>query len=155
VRPIVAALLAVTWAAASAAVVPPAGAGPAVERIAGADRYETAAAVSRAAFPDGAPVAFLAAGTAYADALATAPAAAAAGGPVLLTAPDALAAATRSELDRLHPASVVVVGGTSAVSDAVASAAGATERVAGADRYETAAALARRVHPADGPVVAV
>ncbi len=154
-RPIVAALLAVTWAAASAAVVPPAGAGPAVERIAGADRYETAAAVSRAAFPDGAPVAFLAAGTAYADALAAAPAAAAAGGPVLLTAPDALAAATRSELDRLHPASVVVVGGTSAVSDAVASAAGATERVAGADRYETAAALARRVHPADGPVDAV
>jgi putative cell wall-binding protein/lysophospholipase L1-like esterase len=151
----VAAVLAVLATMAGALAVPfvaPAGAAATIERIAGADRYETAAAVSRAAFANGAPVAFLASGTVYADALAAAPAATAAGGPVLLTAPDALPAATQAELGRLRPASVVVVGGTSAVSDEVASAAGATERVAGADRYETAAALARRVHPADGPV---
>jgi putative cell wall-binding protein len=127
----------------------------AVERIAGADRYETAAAVSRAAFGEGAPVVVLASGTSDSDALVAAPLAAAEGGPVLLVERDALPAATATELERLRPSSVLVVGGSAAVSDDVAGAAGVTERLAGGDRYETAAAIARRLHPEAGPVAAV
>jgi putative cell wall-binding protein len=126
-----------------------------VERVAGVDRPATAAAVSRVAFPDGASVAFVASDTSHADALAAAPVAAAERGPVLLTERDELPAATADELARLRPTRIVVVGGPSAVSDHVLAAAGATERIAGGDRYATAAALARRLVPGDGPVDAV
>ena len=90
-----------------------------VVRIAGTDRYATAAAVSADAFPAGAPAAYVATGQAFGDALAATPAAAVEGAPLLLTAPDALPAATTTEIDRLGPARIVVVGGTAAVSEAV------------------------------------
>ncbi len=56
---------------------------PATTRLFGADRYATAAAVSAGTFPAGAPVAYLATGSDYPDALAAA-AAAGGRGPVLL-----------------------------------------------------------------------
>ncbi len=119
-----------------------------VERLAGLDRYQTAATLSAATFPDGAPVAYVASGTGFADAVSAAPAAARDGGPVLLTRALALPDATLQELTRLAPARVVVVGGASVISDAVlASIAallpGATvTRLAGPDRYATSAAVA-------------
>ena len=68
---------------------------------------------------------------------------------------DAVPAATAAELARLNPARVVVVGGASAVSDAVVAQLGAT-RIAGIDRYETAAALAQdRFAGATAPIVYV
>lgn len=132
---------------------------PPVVRLAGADRYGTAAAVSAASFAPGVPVAFVATGTSYPDALAGTPAAVAAGGPVLLTHRDDLPAATAAELRRLAPGSIVVLGGPTAVSDPVVGAlagltAGPVVRVAGADRFATAAAIADRF-PAGGPVVFV
>ena len=114
------------------------------ERLAGGDRFATAAAVSARYFPSGAPVAYVATGSTFADALAASGAAGAGGGPVLLAGRDDVPSATRAELDRLKPAKVVVVGGPAAVSDAVVRAVGAT-RVAGNDRYETAAALSASV----------
>jgi len=119
-----------------------------VVRHAGADRYATAAKVSAATFASGVPVAYLASGRRFADALGGGPAAAAEGGPVLLTAPEALPAVTESELRRLRPARIVLLGGTGAVSGAVEARAATiapVTRVAGADRYATAAALARAV----------
>ena len=119
-----------------------------VVRFAGLDRYQTAATLSAATFPDGASTAYLASGTGFADAISAAPAAARDGGPVLLTNALALPDATAQELTRLAPARVVVVGGASVVSDAVlASIAGllpgaTVTRLAGADRYATSAAVA-------------
>ena len=119
-----------------------------VQRLAGLDRYQTAVTLSAATFPDGAPVAYVASGTGFADAVSAAPAAARDGGPVLLTRALTLPDATARELTRLAPGRVVVVGGPSVVSDAVlASIAallpGATmTRLAGADRYATSAAIA-------------
>ena len=60
-----------------------------VTRLAGADRYATSAAVSAWAYPGGASSVFLAAGTAFPDALSGAVAAGLAGVPMLLTNPDA------------------------------------------------------------------
>ena len=115
-------------------------------RIAGANRYETAAAISRAHFAVNPPVAYVATGRNFPDALAAGPVAGLQGGPVLLTDPNSLPAATAAELDRLRPQRIVVLGGTGAVSDAVAAAlqpytAQPVGRLAGADRYATAAAI--------------
>lgn len=132
-----------------------------VERAAGADRYETASALSRSAFAPGVPTVHLATGEAFPDALAAAPAAAVSGGPVLLTRTSTLPQSVRQELLRLGPGRVVVVGGSSAVADQVVdqvrqALGGVTvERVAGADRYATAAALATRTWGPGAPVAYV
>ena len=125
---------------------------PTVRRVSGADRYQTAVAVSRDRFPDGlGGTVVVASGVSYADALAGGPAAGHWGGPLLLTSPTALPAATAAELDRLQPARVVLVGGTGVVSTAVETAlkahAGSVQRVSGADRYSTAAKVSAEAFP--------
>jgi hypothetical protein len=93
-----------------------------VDRIGGADRYATAAAVSSWTFAAGVPIAFIATGANFPDALAGAAAAGVLGGPVLLTTRDGLPAVTAAELTRLRPARIIVLGGSGVVSDAVLSA---------------------------------
>ena len=67
---------------------------------------------------------------------------------MLLTDPKTLPSETVAEITRLHPSAIVVLGGTTAVSDQVAAAAvsaagGATlSRLQGPDRYQTADAVA-------------
>jgi putative cell wall-binding protein len=131
-----------------AAVLVGGGTAPAatVSRIAGADRYATAAAVSAATFTPGVPLVVLASGESFPDALAAGPVAAAGNGPVLLTRAASLPPQTATELDRLNPGRIVIAGGTAAVSQAVADAvkqytSGSVTRVSGADRFATAAAL--------------
>jgi len=143
------ALLATTWRITT---------GKGAERLAGADRYGTAAAVSSSAFDPGVPVAFIATGASFPDALAGGPAAAAGGGPLLLTRPDSLPSATAVELARLQPARIVVLGGPSAVSDRVIRAlrgytTGGVTRLRGADRYGTAAAISAATFATGAPVV--
>jgi putative cell wall-binding protein len=94
--------------------------GATMERWAGADRYATAAAISLKTYPQGATTAYLASGENYPDALAGAPVAARAGAPLLLTGRDCVPASTRAELTRLRATNIVVLGGTSAVSEAAA-----------------------------------
>lgn len=131
-----------------------------VQRIAGTDRYATAAAMSASGFPDGAPVVYLSSGAAIADAISAAPAAARDGGPVLLTSATQLPGATAAELERLAPSAVVVVGGPAVVGDAVLSAVDAllpgvtVTRLAGADRFATSAAVAG-TFDADVPAIYV
>ena len=122
-----------------------------VERVAGEDRYATAAAVAARTHPGTVPVVHVACGTAFPDALAGGAAAALAGGPLLLTAPGELPPATADALDRLAPERIVVLGGAAAVADDVVAAlrsyAGEVVRIAGADRYATAASVARSAFP--------
>ncbi len=127
-------------------------------RLAGSDRFSTAAAISAAHFSPGAPVAFIATGENHPDALAGGPAAAKLGGPILLTAQNQLPAATAVELRRLRPQKIVVLGGAGAVSQAVFSSLGSytsgpVERFAGADRYSTAAAISSATFTPGVPVV--
>ena len=146
-------------AAADAAVADAAAAaafGIELERIGGADRIETAAAAARLLL--GNPQEFLrrtvviASSRSSADAaVAAVLAARAANSVVLFTEPGALPEATRAVVAEYQPVRVVVIGGTSAVSesvyDALADAAPAAqlERIGGADRVETAARAARRI----------
>ena len=126
--------------------------------LAGPDRYATAAEISGRAFPDEAPVVFVATGEGFADALAVGPWAARSGGPILLTRPEDLPEATATEIERLAPTRIVVVGGTGAVSDAVEeslSAFAPVERIAGESRVETAVAVAQASHPDGAAEVAI
>jgi putative cell wall-binding protein len=151
-------LLAVTLAFLATTVpAEPISAQAAVDRLSGPDRYATAAAISRATFGVGAPVAFVATGADFPDSLAGGPAAARLGGPILLTQRDSIPAATRTELARLQPRRIAVLGGESVVSAGVMTAlgaftAGGVTRYAGADRYATAAAISRAHFPAGAPV---
>lgn len=121
-------------------------------RMAGADRFATAAAFARASFPPGVPEVWVATGTDFPDALAAAPAAHRGGAPVLLVTCDAVPTPTAEELARLRPGIVHVLGGPDAVSESVLGAlrdATGVEvvRVAGAARFATAAQAARTAFP--------
>jgi putative cell wall-binding protein len=127
-------------------VSPAAAAGPTTTRLGGTDRFDTAAKVSATYFSPGVPVAFVADGDAFPDALSAGPAATALGGPVLLTHPATLPSSTTTELTRLHPQKIVVVGGTAAISASVKDQlAGFTNgqvvRVSGVDRFDTSAQI--------------
>ena len=120
---------------------------PAVTRFSGADRYATAAAISAGSFSPGVPVVFVATGAAFPDALAGAAVAGRMGAPVLLVTATSVPAVTTTELARLKPDRIVILGGSGVVSNAVgaalaAYAPGGVFRIAGANRYETAAAIA-------------
>ncbi|GAA3897921.1 cell wall-binding repeat-containing protein [Microbacterium invictum] len=120
-----------------------------VDRIAGADRFATAANIAREAVDGTAPVVYLTNGMNYPDALAAGPGAIASGGVLLLTQPGTLPAATRGELATLKPARVVIVGGSGAVSPAVEGAVkkllpkARVDRLGGADRYATGDRIVR------------
>jgi putative cell wall-binding protein/peptidoglycan hydrolase-like protein with peptidoglycan-binding domain len=94
--------------------------GAPVTRLAGSNRYGTAAAVSAATNAPGVAEVFIASGADFPDALAGAALAGARGAALLLTAPASLPTATANELDRLAPRKVTVLGSAVAVSDAVA-----------------------------------
>ncbi|MFU8803010.1 MAG: cell wall-binding repeat-containing protein [Bradymonadaceae bacterium] len=127
---------------------------PSVDRLSGANRFATSAAVSRDHFPNGAPAAVLVMGNKVSsDAIVAGPLANHLGGPVLLTGQHTLPSAVATELRRLNPAKVVIVGGPLAVSADVVRTVQAlglrTERVSGYSRYNTAAAVARTMGAPD------
>jgi putative cell wall-binding protein len=118
-------------------------AGGSIERVAGIDRFATAAAIA-GEWTEASTV-FLATGLNYPDAIAAGPAATVSGSPVLLTRPDSLPAPTHRELERLQPDLVVLLGGPAAISPALEEGLRTryTEvmRIGGSDRYGTAAQL--------------
>jgi putative cell wall-binding protein len=137
-------------------------------RLAGADRYGTAVEISKAQFPTnsipeaGTPLVFVATGEAFPDALAVGAAAAKKDAPVLLTQKDTLPSATATELDRLKPNKIIVLGGVDAVGDAVKTAlgthlttGGSVDRYSGVDRYATAALISNQTFAPSVPVVYV
>ncbi len=115
----------------------------ALTRLAGDDRYSTMQAEATEGF-ENADTVVLTAGSNFPDALSAAGLAGTLNAPVLLTATDTLSSETAEEIARLGANRVVIVGGESSVSAAVANeltASGLTvERIAGTDRYATALA---------------
>ncbi|WP_175494156.1 cell wall-binding repeat-containing protein [Herbiconiux ginsengi] len=127
-------------------------------RIAGPDRFVVSAGVSAAVFTRDVPVAYVASGTAFPDALSGSAAAGRAGGPMLLTTKDSVPDAVMTELSRLHPGKIVVLGGSSAVSDDVVRALAAiapVTRTAGADRFVVSATISAEGFPAGASTVYV
>src|SRR4051812_4475429 len=131
-----------------------------VERIAGGDRYSTAALISAAGFSPGVARVYVAVGTGFPDALAGGAAAAHADAPLLLVAPFEVPQPSADELNRLSPKSIVVLGGSGVISDKVVSdlqqyTTGQVRRLAGSDRYTTPVAVAKDSYPSGGSKVFV
>ena len=120
-------------------------------RVAGTDRFATSVELSKTLYSSNVPVVYITTGAAFPDALSAAPAAAAQGGPLLLTYPGELPASVRAEILRLRPAKIVVVGGDAAVSPAVItqlrSIQGNLQVLAGVDRFETSRLIAQYAFP--------
>lgn len=156
-----AASLAVALIATVAPVDAPASAAtPTVDRQAGANRYATAVDISQRTFPTpGVPVAYVATGGNFPDALAAGPVAAKRGGPLLLLRLNDVPHETAAELDRLNPAEIVIAGGTGVVSAGVEAQlkqyAPVVKREWGANRYATAANIALQNFSAGVDVVYV
>ncbi|KRC52216.1 hypothetical protein ASE16_04040 [Leifsonia sp. Root227] len=128
-----------------------AGSVPAMARLSGSDRFETSAAISRAAYPTpgaGVASAYIASGMNFPDALAAAPAAAKLGGPLLLVQTTAVPSPIMTELRRLKPKTIYVAGGVASVTDGVLAqlrtVTPTVKRVADYDRFATARAIANQ-----------
>lgn len=129
-----------------------------VTRLAGIDRFATAAAISAATYAPGVSVAYVATGHNFPDALAGAAAAGSMGAPILLVGQNSIPAATADELTRLAPGRIVVLGASGVVSNGVADSlaaftAGSVQRLAGANRYATAAAISAATYAPGASVV--
>ena len=101
--------------------------------------------ISRAFFDPGVATAYVTTGTNFPDALAGSAAAGVnLGGPVLLVRPNSIPTDVAVEMARLEPKTIVILGGTTAVSSQVETSRktyGDTVRVAGANRFVTAALI--------------
>lgn len=142
------AALAMIGVVASTLLAPAPAAQAATARLDGADRFETSVLASQQ-LPAGRAV-FLASGTAFPDALAAAPVAAAEGAHLLLVRPEGIPAVVAEELRRLAPREVVIVGSEATLSAAVATQARASgastiTRIGGADRVDTSMRLLDRM----------
>lgn len=117
-------------------------------RVGGDDGVATSVAVSRHAFAPGQAEVFVAAEGGFADGLAGGALAAMRGPLLLVPGEGPLPAGVAGELERLAPQQITVLGGTAAVAaDVVAALEEVAEvaqvrRLAGADRYATASAVA-------------
>ncbi len=128
-----------------------------VSRLAGSDRYETSAALSRASIDAGVNTVLVASGADFPDALSSAGQVEDYGAPVLLSNPSSLPPSVMAELKRLGPRFIHILGGEGAVSAKVEAQLGALAedvwRTAGVDRYETSALISRGISVGSGPVV--
>jgi len=130
------------------------------KRLAGQTRYDTAARIARAAFPQGTSTVVIASGEGYADAMVAAPLAHALGAPILLVARDSVPTATGQAIRDLGATRAVVVGGPLTITDATARALAqyrivSTERIWGRSRYDVAVAVADRLEELRGAPRAV
>ncbi|KUP04390.1 hypothetical protein Q75_15435 [Bacillus coahuilensis p1.1.43] len=113
-----------------------------VKRIAGTNRFDTAAKIADIVAPNGTDEAVVVNGKNFPDALSVASYAGSEGMPILLTDTDSLPKETAKALDNLNVFHTVVVGGKAVVTDHVLAKLPDAERVAGGDRYATSVAVA-------------
>lgn len=130
-----------------------------VQRIAGADRYDVAIAIAQRAYPGPAKptTVYVVNGGDFPDALGAGSAAAATGGLVMLTPTESLPTKIRTELQRLAPQRIIIVGGPASVSETVRSSlaaavpAATVSRITGANRFDVSLAVMNHVIATGGP----
>jgi hypothetical protein len=105
---------------------------------------------------EGVDVVYVAVGTNFPDALGIGPVGGANGAPIILVPTDPpIPAVTETELVRLDPQKVVIVGGTAVISNDMQDALSALlphaafERLAGSNRYDTNTQLTQSVYPVE------
>jgi putative cell wall-binding protein len=130
-----------------------------VTRLAGSDRYATAIQISKATHSGSVDTVYIVAGTSFVDALVGGPVAASSGSAMLLVRTTSIPGSVVSELKRLSPSKIVVVGGAAIVSQSVVnqlrSYADSVESISGDDRYETGALTSEHGFPHGADTVLV
>ena len=133
--------------------LPTAGASPfahPITRVFGPDRMATSIEISRLGW-DAAPHVLLATGEDFPDALGATPLAASLDAPLLLLHDGFISESVFAELDRLGTEEVTILGGGDVVEGSGEHHLGErgidSRRIAGADRYATAAQIAKEVGP--------
>ena len=120
-----------------------------IVRVSGATRYGTASAAASTGFPEGATNVVLASGEKFPDALAAGGLAGTLDAPILLTPSAGLSDEALAGLEDLGAENVTIMGGTDAVSadvvDALEDEGYTVDRIAGDNRFETAADIATEV----------
>ena len=120
-------------------------------RFIGNTRYETSVEVSKAGWSGGADTVLIVNGYANADGITATPLASAYNGPILLAEQNNLTPATISEIKRLNPSKVILIGGTTVLSDGLVSKIKSinssinVERLGGLTRYDTSLLIAQRL----------
>ncbi|APM38902.1 cell wall-binding repeat-containing protein [Clostridium kluyveri] len=120
-----------------------------INRIGGADRYETAVKIAQAGWQSS-DYAILANGENYPDALCAVPLAKTKDAPVLLTTGSNLNQDSLNKMKELKVKHVIVVGGKGAISDNIISdiksqGISDVERIGGQNRYETSVKIAEKL----------
>ena len=138
---------------------PTSGPGTRVDRIAGPDRYNTAAAIANVYEAYGTTdTVFVATGLNFPDALAGAAVAGHVGAPILLVN-STIPAIAATQLARIKPKHIVILGGTGVVSTAVESQlrsyAPDVHRWGGLTRYHTAQIIAQGAYPGGAGTVLI
>ncbi|AEB65224.1 N-acetylmuramoyl-L-alanine amidase [Bacillus sp. FSL K6-2819] len=137
--------------------IPSALADNAVKRVGGSNRYGTAAALSKQVYST-ASTAVVVGGGSYADAISAATMAYQKNAPLLYTNKDNLSSETKTRLKELKTKTVIIVGGTPAVSANTANQIKAlgisVKRISGSNRYDTAAKVAKEMPAASKAVIA-
>ena len=117
--------------------------------VKGGNRYSTATEISKMNYATGGTV-VLVNGNAVADGIAATPLASSENASILLANTNNLPKETADRMKEIAPQKVIIVGGTNAVSDALASRiadeyAVDVERIAGKDRYATSFEIAKKL----------
>lgn len=120
--------------------------------MSGSDRYETSTKISKTGWTSGAKNVVIVNGNEknMVDGLSATPFATIKDAPVLLSNGKTLPASTISELKRLNPTNVYVIGGTASMPESVVSSIksntkATVTRIGGSTRYETSLAIAKQI----------
>jgi cell wall-associated NlpC family hydrolase len=121
-----------------------------VSRISGENRFMTAVEISKKGWSNGADTILLSVGDNFPDALSGGPLAYSLDAPILLTHGEYIPSVVEKEIERLGAKKAFVLGGKKVISDAVVqkleSKGIIVERVAGQNRYDTSAEIAKRMN---------
>ena len=122
------------------------------------DRYDTAIAISKNGWSDGASTVVLVTGSDYPDALSATPLAKKYNAPILLTKTNEIPTKVIEEIKRLKANKIIIVGGNGVISDKVEeevkSIVKNVDRITGNDRYDTAVNVAKILGVENGVAVA-
>lgn len=122
-----------------------------VEKLQGASRYDTAVSISKKGWTEGADTVVLVNGNSIVDGITSTPLATSNEAPTLLVERDKISTATKDELKRLNPSSVILIGGSNSIDTDVENMISdinpniKVERFGGINRYQTSLLIAEQV----------
>jgi SpoIID/LytB domain protein len=128
-----------------------------VVRVAGSNRFKSAAALTQEAFPGGVHTVYIGSKGPFPTALLASHTATSQGAAMLPVKPGKIPAAIREELSRLAPARIVVIGNSEEISDAVLASLGGysfdVSRISSANEFGLTVQVAMTAYPTGADTV--